>query len=94
MKNKSQSVLRKLDSIKRSFDTTFGLQNGAGRFSTDATDRNMEKMQETLNDMKKHLERIAFKQRIDGETIRKSANSVNVIVRLLAVCINRQYLFH
>lgn len=45
-------------------------------------------LQAQINVLAKKVDKIYVLQQIDSETIRKSANSINVIVRLLSVSIH------
>jgi len=41
----------------------------------------------TLSSLDKKVNDIIELQQIGGETVRKSANSINIVIRFLAVCI-------
>lgn len=47
----------------------------------------LDVMTEKLNSLDQKISNIATSQQIRDETMRKSANSITVIIRLLAVCI-------
>jgi len=47
----------------------------------------LDSMTKTLSTLDQKIDNIAISQRIGDETMRKSANSITIIIRLLAVCI-------
>jgi len=45
-------------------------------------------MTRTLGSLDRKIDKLTESQQFGGETVRKSANSVNIIIKFLTVCIN------
>jgi len=52
----------------------------------------LDNMTQTIQSLGEKVDSITVSQGIRDETMRKSANSINVIIRLLAVCIIKKHI--